>query len=145
MNRKTILFVAVIAVFSVIGVVWAVQSVSKTIESTGTIKAINVQVYSDETCKSPLGSINWGILEPGDLVNRVVYVKNTGNAPMTVSMTTGNWKPLGAGDFITITWNREGTSLSAGSSTSATISLSVSSSIIGINNFSSDITIEGSG
>lgn len=145
MNRKTILLVTIIAVFSVVGVVWAVQSVRRTISSSGTIKAINVQVYSDEACTNPIGSINWGNREPGDTVTRTLYVKNTGNAPMIISMTVGNWSPSVASTYITITWNREGTSLSAGSSTSATISLSVSSSITGINSFSSDITIEGTG
>jgi len=145
LNRKNSLLIATIALLSMVGVVFAVQSVSKTISSSGTIKAINVGVYSDEACTNLITSINWGIREPGDTETRLVYIKNTGNAPMTISMTVGNWSPSTASTYIGITWNREGTSLSAGASTDATITLEVSSSISGINSFSCDITIEGSG
>lgn len=118
-------------------------SVNKTIPSSGTITAINVGVYSDSACTIELTSINWGIISPGNSVNTTIYLKNTGNAPITLSTTTTNWNPANADGPITLTWNREGTTLSVNQVTTATLTLSISESISGITNFSVEVVITG--
>jgi hypothetical protein len=64
---------------------------------------------------------------------------------MTIRMTVTNWNPANAGDYITITWNREGTRLNPGRSTSATVTLTVSASVVGagITSFSNTISFTG--
>lgn len=106
---------------------------------------VSLGVYSDSACTQNLTSIDWGTLSPGGSVTRTIYVKNTGNTQITLSMTPANWNPASANGPITLTWNREGTTLSAGQSTSATLTLSVSSSISGITSFSVNIVISGTG
>lgn len=120
-----------------------VLTVNKAIPSTGTISTINVEVYSDSACSQPLASINWGTLSPGATVTKTVYIKNTGNAQITLSMTTNNWSPTNANGPITIFWDKEGSTLAAGQSTAAVITLRVSSSISGITSFSCNIVITG--
>lgn len=120
-----------------------VLTVNKAIPSTGTISTINVEVYSDSACSQPLASINWGTLSPGATVTKTVYIKNTGNAQITLSMTTNNWSPTNANGPITIFWDKEGSTLAAGQSTVAVITLRVSSSISGITSFSCNIVITG--
>ncbi len=120
-------------------------SVSKTVESTGTVTAINVGVYSDSGCTQTLSSIDWGNISPGDSVTRTIYVKNTGNSQISISMTKSNWDPTSANGPITITWNREGSTLGPGLYTTATLTLSVSSGISGITAFNVDIVITGTG
>jgi archaellum component FlaG (FlaF/FlaG flagellin family) len=120
-------------------------SVSQSVSSSGTVTAINVGVYFDVSCTQTLTSIDWGSVSPGGSVTRIIYVKNTGNAQITLSMTKTNWNPTAANGPITLTWNREGTTLNPGQSTTATLTLGVSSSISGITTFSVNVVITGSG
>jgi uncharacterized protein YcnI len=122
-------------------------SVSQSVSSTGTVNVttINVGVYSDSSCTQALTSIDWGTLSPGNSITKLIYVKNTGNAPITLGMTKTGWNPTSANGPITITWNKEGTTLSVGQYIAATLTLSVSSSISGITTFSVNIVITGTG
>ena len=120
-------------------------SVSQSVSSSGTVTTINVGVYSDSACTLPLTSINWGSISPGSSVTSTVYVKNTGNSQITLSMTKNSWTPTSADGPITLTWNRESTTLGVGLYTTAVLTLSVSSGISGISTFSVNIVITGTG
>jgi hypothetical protein len=137
---------AIMAVGLVLTVTTAgLLSVSQTVSSTGSITTVNVGVYSDSGCTQTLTSIDWGTISPGNTVTRTIYVKNTGNTQITLSMTTNGWSPTSANGPITLTWNREGTTLTVGQSTAATFTLTVSSSISGITSFSVNIVVTGTG
>ena len=43
-------------------------STTKTVPSSGTISAINLGVYSDSGCTSPLSPLNFGMVTPGTQV-----------------------------------------------------------------------------
>jgi len=120
-------------------------SVSQSIQSSGTVTAINLGVYSDSGCTIPKTSLDWGTISPGNTMTSTVYVKNTGNGAVTLSMTKTGWDPAGANGPITLTWNRESTTLSVGQSVAAVLTLSVSSGISGITTFSVNIVITGTG
>ncbi|MBS7631242.1 hypothetical protein KEJ47_06675 [Candidatus Bathyarchaeota archaeon] len=116
---------------------------SRTIGNSGRLKAVNVEVYSDSACTQPLSSIDWGDLEPGSVKERTIYIKNTGNTGLKLSLSTSGWSPSSASNYISLTWNREGVTISSGSTISATLSLSVSSSVSDITTFSFNIIIQG--
>jgi hypothetical protein len=118
---------------------------SRTIKTSGSVKAINVGVYWDQQCTSPVSAIDWGTASPGGTVTETVYVKNGGNAPMTLSMSYGNWSPSSAGTYLALSWNREGAVLNAGGVVAAYITLTVSGSISGITAYSFDTVITGTG
>jgi hypothetical protein len=122
----------------------ALLNVNKTISSSGAVTAINVGVYSDSGCTSQLTSIDWGTISPGNSANRTIYLKNTGNAQITLSMTETNWNPANADGPITLTWNRESATLDVGQVTTATLTLSLADDISGITNFTFDIIFTGS-
>jgi hypothetical protein len=138
---------AILAIM-VVGLVLAVTtagllSVSQSVPSSGTITTVNVGVYSDSACNLPLTSIDWGTISPGNIVTRIIYVKNTGTAQITLSMTKTDWNPPSADGPITLTWDKGGTTLNANQVATATLTLSVSSSISGITIFSVNIVITG--
>ena len=118
---------------------------SQSIPTSGMVIGIGVGVYSDSACTQNLTSISWGTVRPGESVNRTVYVKNTGNAPIILSMAVSGWNPPAANGQITVSWDKEGSSLGAGQSAAATIVLSVSSSISGVTDFSVNVVITGAG
>jgi hypothetical protein len=118
---------------------------SKTITSSGVVATANIGVYSDSACTLSLTSLSWGTVSPGGSVVRTIYVKNLGTTQVTIGMTGANWNPASANGPITLTWNREGTTLSANQVATATLTLSASSSISGITTFNVDVVITGTG
>jgi hypothetical protein len=135
-----------ILAIAILGMVVAVQGAlvaTRTISNVGSLKAAGVGVYWDSSCTSAVSSINWGVLDPGSTKQVKVYIKNEGNAPLKLSMVVSNWNPSSASRYITLTWNLEGYLLNSASVVSAVLTLSVSSSVSGITNFSFDITISG--
>jgi len=145
-HKKYLGIIAIIALAITSGlVVSGLLTVSKTLSSTGTVKAINVEVYWDSSCTQVVNSIDWGTPGPGDTVSQTVYVKNGGNAQMNISLTVSGWSPVGAGSYLGVSWDREDAVVAAGGVVQAVITLDVSSSITGITDFSFDIVIEGTG
>ena len=125
--------------------VTGILTASRTIGSSGTVKAINVEVYWDIEGTNVVSEIDWGSIEPNESVIRTVYVKNTGNTALTLSMTYSGWVPAEAGDYLTLSWDREGVTVDPDAVLAAVLTLSVSDSISGIENFSFNIVIEGTG
>jgi len=120
-------------------------STQRTVNSSGSIKAINVGIFSDLACTQEVSSINWGTPEPGDVVTRTVYVKNTGNANMTLYLTVNNWTPVNASNYLSVTWDEESTLITPDQVVEAVLSLTVDNGITGIENFSVQIVVSGTG
>ena len=142
--NKTTIILAAIMIAAVVSVI-AIGVVERRISSQGRVKAINVEVFSDPECTQVLTEIYWGMIEPSETVSTEIYLKNTGNSPLTVSMSTSTWSPLTAENYISVNWDAEGKEINPSDFLRANITLSVSSSISGISSFSFLIIITGSG
>jgi hypothetical protein len=116
---------------------------STSITHNGTIQALNLGVYQDSACTQPLSTLNWGTLPPGTSANRTIYVKNTGNGAVTLNMTVTGWNPTAASSYITMTWDRQSSSLAPGNSVPALLVLSVSAGVTGFTDFSCTTIISG--
>jgi len=115
------------------------------IRNQAAIKAVGVAVYQDPALTVPLTEISWGILEPGEYKNHTAYIKNESNVPITLALITENWNPLNAPKFIALTWDYDGQPLQVDGFLKVTFTLAVDSAISGIETFSFDIVIVGSG
>jgi archaellum component FlaG (FlaF/FlaG flagellin family) len=145
-SPKLLAIVLTVAALALGASTLAAINVSQNVSSSGTITTSpNIGVYSDSACTTNMTSINWGSIAAGGTATQTVYVKNTGTGSMTLSLATSSWSPSGASTYITISWNKQGTQLSAGQSVAATLTLTVSSSVTGITSFSNTITISGTG
>jgi len=119
---------------------------SKTVSNTGSVNAVGVGVYLEKTCTTSVSEIKWGFMYPGSSADKTVYIRNEGNTAATLSMAKSNWVPSSASQFMTLNWNyTTGQTLNANEVIPVKFTLSVSSSITGITNFSFDITITASG
>lgn len=141
---------AIIAIVAIAGLFLTLTtagllSINQSVPTSGTVSTVNVGVYSDSTCQQQLTSIPWGAVAPGGTATKTVYVKNTGTNQITLTMTRTNWSPTNANGPITVTWDKESTTLTANQIATATLTLSASSSISGITTFSVDIVITGTG
>ena len=123
----------------------AVLSSQRAIPSSGAIAGVNVEVYADAGCTLNLTSIDWGVVYPGGSVQRSFYVRNGGNVPLTLGMSTGSWSPAVAFGQISLVWNREGAVLASGSNVSAVLTLGVAGNVSGVDRFSVNVVITGSG
>ena len=137
---------AIISLATVSGLaVSGLLTVSKTMSSSGSIKAINVEVYWDFEGTQTVNVVDWGLPGPGDTVNRSMFVKNSGNAPMNLSLTTASWTPAEAESYLFPSWDEEGFSIEADEVVMVTLTLEVSEDVTGITDFSFTFIIEGSG
>jgi len=145
-TKKSTVLLLVTALIS-IATVASVGIVQRRIPNRGTVyvKVLGVDVYWDPECTSVVTEIDWGGLEPSDVASKILYVKNTGNVAVTLSMATENWTPPEAETYITVTWDAEGSVLNVGEIIAVDITLSVSAEISGISDFSVNIIITGGG
>lgn len=115
----------------------------KTVTNTGTISTINVDAYTDAQCTTPCTSIDWGTLNEGSTASKTIYVKNTGNTPETLTMSTSGWNPSSASSILTLTWDKQDSTLAAGSSVAATLKLTTAADAGSLTSFSFNLVIQG--
>jgi hypothetical protein len=113
------------------------------INSTGIVASANINVYSDSGGLNEVSLINWGTLNPGGFGVVTIYVKNTGEVPLTLEMTNDNWDPESGETFFTLTWDYTGGEVQPGGLAPVTLTLTVSGLIQGITNFSFDVVVIG--
>ncbi|MEM2742101.1 MAG: hypothetical protein QXD95_08160 [Nitrososphaeria archaeon] len=128
-------------VLASMSIVYGLMFTSVYLQNVGNIKALGVGVYWDSVCSQTVSSIDWGLAEPGSVKNVTIYIRNEGNAPITLSLQTANWNPPTAASYISLSWNYGGETISLASVVKVTLSLSVSQSIQGASSFSFDIII----
>jgi hypothetical protein len=121
----------------------AVLNANQTVPLNGTINAVNLGVYTDSACTQPTTALNVGNISPGGTATQTIYIKNTGNVQETLTMTTNNWTPSGAGSSLTLSWNRQNTVLNAGVSIQATLTLTASANAGSLTTFGCDVIFTG--
>ena len=146
--RKNVVLVSIVAVAAMFLFATVVASggvgTSRRVTASGVIASANLELYSDAACTQMISSIDWGNISPGSSVLRMIFVRNTGTVPLTLSMNGANWSPASASNKMILTWDREGSVLAAGQVGAATLKLVVYPSINGVNGFNVDIVISGS-
>lgn len=143
-------------IFGVLGIALAVGLVAANVNSiyglltavlpiatTGGVVTINVEAYWEVGCINEVDSIDWGGLEPGDSKVVTVYVKNTGNVPLTLDLSTDNWSPLAAKAYISLQWDFSGGQIQPDAVVSIRLTLTVSPIIDRVTSFSFDILLTG--
>jgi hypothetical protein len=74
-----------------------------------------------------------------------IYVRNEGNTPSTLSRTAQNWNPSTTPNYVTLSWNYTGQTLTANQVIQVNLTLAVAPTVSGITNFTFDITITATG
>lgn len=142
---QALVIYATVVSFVAVGVSYALLTTQTTIHGNGSLKSLGIGVYWDPQCTNTTSSLDWGPLEPGSSQDFTLYLKNEGNSALTLSMVTENWNPVDAPDYITVTWNREGQQINPNETIGSVITLAVSENVQGINSFSFDMIISGTG
>ena len=115
------------------------------IPGTGNIVAVNVGVYSNAACTSPLVTINWGSIGPGENKQVTCYVKSLSNVQTTFTLNAVNFNSTQASQYLSLSWNRQGYSAAPGEVVQAILTLHVDQAVQGLAGFSFDCVITASG
>jgi hypothetical protein len=126
---------------AVVIVTLLVYSVS--ISGFGTIRTINVNVYGDENCTKQLTSVDWGAISPGGTSAVTFWIKSTSTGPINLTLTTSNWTPSTAQNFMTCTWTYSGINLAPGAVAVTDVTLRVAQNISNVTNFSFTMIVTG--
>jgi hypothetical protein len=145
MYKSMALLVVVLTASVLVGSTFALLALQTDIPGSGSIKGVGVGVYWDSECEDPTSSINFGLLEPGSQKDFTLYLKNEGNTDLILSLTSKDWDPVEADDYLSLTWNREGQQMYSGQVISCVLTLSVSENIHDISTYSVTITITATG
>lgn len=103
----------------------------------------NIGIYWDKNCSYSTLSIDWGTLPPGGHKEFVVYVRNEANESRFLIISTANWTPVSANQYLSFSWNCTSTRINASEVVPVTERLMVSIDIREITNFSFDIVFIG--
>ncbi len=117
---------------------------NESLPSSGNIAAQDLTIYADSNCSQVLESLNWGTIMPGDNVTKEIKIKNTGDTPVILNMTTTDWKPKNLDRQVTISWDKEGKVLNPHQMVKATLRLTVAENATAVNNFTVSIEIKSS-
>jgi hypothetical protein len=87
----------------------------RTIPTTGTLYVRGLEIYGGDI-KSESGNvyIDWGALTLGASKNATFYVRSNSNVDVELGLNVTNWTPAGIQDYITLSWDYNGTLLSSG-------------------------------
>jgi len=141
-SYKILFLVAIVAIISVASTTLVSILLSKSdsdvyLPSVGTIKTIDVEIYWDPNGENKRETLSWDEIKieklDGDeiktkTVNTTVYVKSVSNFRVTLNMFLTDWNPQAISEYITISWDYNGTLISPGEIIPVTMTLSASSS-----------------
>jgi archaellum component FlaG (FlaF/FlaG flagellin family) len=98
----------------------------QSIPTSGIIAGAGVAVYLDAQATQAATSLEWGLIAPGAQVQKTLYVKNVGTAPMNLNATTNTYIPQGTAAYLTFSCDRQGTQITPQQTIPATFALTVS-------------------
>ena len=136
--------VLTLVVSSLILLAFALLMPTETITNVSAVYPNRVGVYWDSDCTDPVLEILWGNLTPGSSKSIIVYIHNEVEEPTYLIMSTTNWNPSNALEYMSISWDYGRQRMNSGEVLQITLTLSVSRYIEGISSFSFDILITGS-
>jgi len=146
LRRSTAVIVGIIAILvASSGLTLGLLTNSVNVPTSAVLAGVDLGIYTTEQCTANLTQISWGTVYPGSNYTRTGYIRNNGNVNMTLAMSTSKWSPDAASSVIGISWNYDGKAVKPGQVLAVTWTISIPSDISGIQDFSFDIVVTGSG
>jgi len=102
---------------------------------------IGVGIYWDRDCTNSTRSLNWGFINPNSNNSLTIFIRNERSSPLSLWLSTSNWAPSNASSYMTLSWNYSGQILKTNEVIPIQLTLTVSSTVIGISDFNFVTTI----
>jgi hypothetical protein len=140
-KRKTIF--ATICILTLLALLTVIEnfSPSNSFVKADSVIGIGVGIYWDNKCTNITHSLNWGFIDPNSNNNLTIYVRNEGNSADSLQLTTANWIPSNASNYISMSWNYSGQILKPNEVMPIKLTLTVSPTICDITDFTLETII----
>lgn len=92
-QQAVVMTAAGLAVIALVAAVIVLTSVS--LLTSGTIVSSNpdLKIFADQACTKQISTVQWGTLQPSGSATVALFIKNSGNMPLTLTLTENNWSP----------------------------------------------------
>ena len=103
-----------------------------------------LEVYWDSNFTNIVNNIAWGYLTPGSVNNMTCYIRNLNTThSMLLNLTTNDWNPVLAEDYIYLSWNCSSYVLPPSSYVCCTLTLTINASIHTVTDFYFNMLVSG--
>jgi hypothetical protein len=143
LSRKMSHLFLIVTLLLAIGAIEFLHFGNHTLNASAVETTANIGIYWDNECSMRVYSIDWGVLTPGQTKEVTVYVRNEGNETCLLILSPENWNPDNAPNYLGFSCGCKDNRIGVGEIVKGTLSLLVSSNIVGITSFSFDIIFEG--
>ena len=111
---------------------------------------VQIGIYSDELCTTPLTEIDWGILQPAQTKEYPAWIRNEGDVTVIATMRTESWNPPEAEQYMELRFTDQPVDsvrleIPVNTVMHIVFQLAVFSNITGVTNFSFDTVITAEG
>jgi hypothetical protein len=87
------------------------EQITKQVGTSGITASANL-VILNESANATITNVYWGVVRQGEQRNININVRNVGNIPVTLSVTTANYDPTNAATWLSFNTDYVGTVLS---------------------------------
>jgi len=140
-NRQIALLIAVAAAVLTVTAVTLYTIMLQNPRNVTSIQTVDIEAYWDTDLKNKVTTIDWGNIEAGTSKNVTIYLLNSGNTDIRLSMNTTNWYPQNASQHIRLNWDYQNQTIDPNKQLKTTLTLNTSPTTQGITSFSFDATI----
>jgi hypothetical protein len=140
-TKKTIF--AAICILFIISLSTVIEGFNsnKSLAQANSVQGVGVGIYWDQACINRTLSLSWGTIAAGSRNNLTVYVRNEGNSPVSLLLSTADWTPSIATSYMYLNWNYTNKVLKTDEVIPIELTLTVNTAIDGITDFSLKTTI----
>lgn len=100
-----------------------------------------LRIYDSATADIEINSIDWGLCYVAQAKSKMLYLKNIYSSNISLGLSTSNWVPENASDYISVDWDYRNQTIMPNEVYPAKMTLWVAANITGITNFSCNVTI----
>ena len=140
-HKKVVFATICIILVVVLGPIFGKSGPGRTVARAGSMSGVGAGIYWDQVCANRTLSLDWGPVEPGSSSTMRVYVRNEDDSAVSLWMTTSNWTPQIASEYMTLIWTYSGRILSTNEVVPIDLILTVCPNASGITDFSLDVII----
>lgn len=140
-TKKTIFAVICILFIIFLGTVIEGFGSNKSLVQANSVQGVGVGIYWDQACTNRTLSLNWGTIAAGSSNKLTVYVRNEGNSPVSLLLSTSDWTPISASNYMSLNWNYTNKVLKTHEIIPIELTLTVNTEIDGITDFSHETII----
>lgn len=121
-----IIFVVSITLLLSSAICIGLSNFNLTLPTVGTVKTIGVEACWDQNLENNVETIDWNTIWPGLTKNVTLYIRSASNVKTFLNLNTSNVYPAIFSEYLTLSWNYDGTPLDPNEIIQVTLFLSAS-------------------